>query len=161
MSQTLTREPIWAALFSLLQTIQYPPDPTMPGTLAPLLGYSRRLKHWADVDASLMPCLFLAEGDEDHSTPKPGMQDVILMMGKVYIYLNCPDSVIPGQVRNPVMDQLQALFPSALATTIQLGKQTLGGLVQHAIIKGQVATSEGTLGNIEVVVVPIEMLVLS
>lgn len=161
MSQNLTREPIWAALFALLQTVQYPSDPTNPATLSPLLGYSRRLKHWADVDVSQMPCLFLAEGDEDHSTPKPGLQDVILMMGKVYVYLNCPDPVVPGTVRNPVMDQIQALFPSALSTTIPLGKQTLGGLVQHTIIKGQVATSEGTLGDIEVVVVPIEMLVLS
>lgn len=161
MSQTLTREPIWDALFTLLKGIQYPSDTSNPATMSPLITYSRRLLHWADVDHSLMPALFLAEGDEDHSTPKPGMQDVIYMMGKVYIYLNCPDPVIPGQVRNPVMDQIQALFPSALSTTIPLGKQTLGGLVQHTIIKGQVATSEGTLGDIEVVVVPIEMLVLS
>lgn len=163
MSQ-FQREPIMVALFALIQgnTTFIPSliDPSSPATPQPFVTYSRRLRIFDAVDVTEMPYCCLASGDESHDTVKPGLQDKVYIRPNVFIYLPTPDPAIPGSVWNPIMDQLQALFPSSMQDPM-LGKQTLAGLVQHVIIKGEVKVFEGTLDGKMVGIVPLEILVVS
>lgn len=159
MGQIITREPVWVALFNMLKGIQYvAPGATVPG---PLATYSRRLKHWSDVPADQQPALYLSQGNERHETVKPGLADKITARGKIYIYVQVQnDDGVPGTVLNPILDQLQALFPSATQNPMT-GKQTLGGLVEHVLLQGEWLTFEGTLGAQEVCIVPLEILMVN
>lgn len=154
----LNREPIFVALFELLKGVK---TTDAVGKVVPLKDYSRRLKHWNDVDAAAQPCLFQAQGNEFHSTVKPGLTDLVKLSAKVYLYVRSPEPQVPGTVLNPILDQLQALFPSGKTSNPGSGKQTLGGLVEHAMIVGDILTFEGTLGDQEVAIVPLELLVVA
>lgn len=160
----LQREPIYAALFALIQAnTTYSPQveqPSQPAAQVPFTTYSRRLRIFDSVDLSEMPYCCLTTGNEEHETKLPGMRDLIRIKPQIFIYLPTPDPTVPGTIWNPIMDQLQSLFPSATQDP-QLGKQTLNGLVQHVIIKGEVKVFEGTLDNKLVGIVPLEILVFS
>lgn len=159
------REPIYVALMNLVTAnTKWDPsvvDPTQSSRLIPFKTYSRRLTIFDDVDPTQMPYCCLTTGNETHDTRKPGLQDFILIRAKLYIYVSSPDPVSPGTVWNPVMDQIQNLFPSSMQDNPAVGKQTLGGLVEHVIIKGDVLTFEGTLADKEVGIIPLEILVVS
>ena len=154
---TIAREPIFAAHFALLQAITTGSPPA-----SPFKTTSRRLRHWTDVPESERPYLCQAQGNEEHAWTHPALEAEIKLHAKLYIYVvnGSGDDAAPGTVLNPLLDAIQALYGPG-ATDPNTRKQTLGGLVKHARIEGEVLTFEGTLGNTEVAIVPIELLVTS
>jgi hypothetical protein len=141
----ITREPIYARLFDIACGC---------GEFATM---SRKLKHWSDVPASQRPALFQTQGNPVAIAPEAlGQATRWLLPVKLYIYLSTRGALSPGEAANPILDALDAAFAPHPAR----GIQTLGGLVQWARIEGPVETSEGTLGDDEVLIVPVNILSL-
>lgn len=136
----MTREPIYAALFAKLQAA------------ASFKTTSRRLKHFSDVPAIDQPALYVAQRSES-ATTVPGQPTVWTMNVDVYLYVNNrgDQNVIPSTLINPLIDAVAA----SLAPNPIDNKCTLGGLVQHAWIEGQIQTDEGVLGDQAVAVIPV------
>jgi hypothetical protein len=137
----MTREGIYAALFELICQA--------PG----LVMTSRKLLHWADVPAGQRPALFQAQGGETYSQTT-GLPAKRFLSAKLYIYVSTVGAVSPGEVLNPILDAITAMFDNGQAGY----RQTLGGLVHYARIEGTIETSEGTLGDDEVAIIPVQIL---
>ena len=137
----MNREAIYSALFAKLVAA--------PG----LVTTSRKLAHWADVEASAMPALFQAQGNQiaKVQTRQPTLWE---LNATIWIYVNTQGSGNPGSVLNPIVDAITAAMGNPFAGQ----PQTLGGLVEYARIEGELMTSEGTLGDIEVIKIPIKIL---
>lgn len=139
----MIREPIYAALFALVQSA------------APFVTASRRLRHWSDVGAAEQPALFMIQKSEaaEERRPLPVKWRTSI---DLYLYAQGPDEATPpSTVMNPLLDALEA----ALAPDAASNVQTLGGLVQHCWIAGRITTDEGVLGGQSVAIVPVEILV--
>lgn len=100
-----------------------------------------------------MPALFQAQGPQVPQT-QTGQPSKWHLTAKLWIYVSTQGASSPGEVLNPIVDAIDA----ALANFPIV--QKLGGLVQWARIEGDLETSEGTLGDIEVITIPIRMLVV-
>lgn len=140
----MNRETIFAALFERLSST--------PG----LVTKSRRLVHWADVPAVQQPALYLAKGAEVISQ-QTGQPSVVTMRATVWVYAmeKDPDAA-PSTILNGLLDGIQAaVAPSGDPTK---NKQTLGGLVHHCWINGNIETDEGTLGDQTVAILNIDIL---
>ena len=137
------REPIYSALFALLQGLD-------------LKTVSRRLKHWADVSPVEQPAIFQIQKREI-----PIQKRLIPTIWKLdldlYLYVNSGDDpqASPEIILNPILDEIEALFPPSDEDG---PAQTLGGLVSHCWISGPIETSEGVLGEQEVAIIPLEIL---
>lgn len=140
---TVQREPIYAAAFALA---------CQAGVF---LTTSRKLKHWNDVPANQRPALFMAQANAIAMPPAIiGQPTKWMLPVHLHIYLSTQGATSPGEVMNPIMDALDAMFSANPGR----GIQTLGGLVQWARIEGTIETSEGTMGPDEIAVVPINIL---
>lgn len=143
----MNREAIFSALFDRLSGV------------AEFTTKSRRLKHWNDVSPSEQPAMFQAQGDQSAAPGDParGLPTKWTLNVDIYIYVQCGDDEAPATVINPILDAVEAIlkpdYPDVQRT------QTLGGLVEHCWIEGQIDTDEGTLGNQAVAVIPIRILV--
>lgn len=138
------REAIYSALFDLVSNV--------PG----LVTKSRRLKHWDDVAAEMQPALFQAQKTQAAQPRPQGTPAKWTLRAELFLYVNSgqdPEAV-PATQLNDFMDAIEA----ALAPSPVSGLQTLGGLVQHCWISGEVLTDEGTLGPQAVAIIPIEIL---
>ena len=139
----MNREPIYAALFALVQSA------------ASFVTVSRRLRHWSDVAAAEQPALFQIQKSETAEERRPLPVKWRLAVD-LYLYAHAPDELTPpATVLNPLLDALEA----ALAPDPVSHVQTLGGLVQHCWIAGRIQTDEGVLGGQSVAIVPVEVLV--
>lgn len=140
----MTREPIYAALFAKLQAA------------ASFKTASRRLRHWSDVPAGQQPALFMAQRAESvvAQQPVPGLPKKVTLEVDVYVYVRAAANAAPGPLINPLLDAIDAALRGDPIT----GKQTLGGLCEHAWIEGTIETDEGTLGEQAVAIVPIRIL---
>lgn len=138
----ISREPVYAALFAKLQAA------------APFVTTSRRFKHFADVAPADQPALFLVQRPESVSTT-PGLDSVHELSCDAVVYANArgDDSVVPAAVINGLVDAVfAALKPNPITN-----KQSLGGLVEHAWVEGQIETDEGLLQEQGYALVPIRM----
>jgi hypothetical protein len=138
----MTREPIFAALFSKIQTVQG------------VTTFSRVLKHWNDCDPSEQPAIYMAQGNQfasHQSKDTPYKWDLSV---NLYVYVRTSDGIAPATVLNPILDQAESVL-----TPMHGMKQTLGGLCDACYIDGEIQTYEGTLGQQEVAIIPIKILV--
>jgi hypothetical protein len=141
----MNREAIYAALFALVSAADG------------LVTTSRKLKHWSDVPASQRPALFQAQARETVlATAVNGLPSRWLLEATLYVYVSTPGALSPGEVLNPILDAITV----ALAPTPAGAPQTLGGLVEYARIEGAIESSEGTLGDDEVALIPVRILTL-
>ena len=141
----ISREPIYAALFGLLETA------------ADFAVVYRRLRHWSDVSPPEQPALFMAQKTELASVKTLGAPTVWTLAVDLYLYVHSSDPYLaPATVLNPLLDAVEA----ALAPSATTGLQDLGlpATVQHAYISGKIETDEGVLGDQAVAIVPIEIL---
>jgi hypothetical protein len=141
----INREPIYAALFGLLETA------------ADFAAVDRRLRHWSDVAPAEQPALFMAQKTELASVKTLGAPTVWTLAVDLYVYAHSSDPYLaPATVLNPLLDAVEtALAPSATTGVQDLG---LPGQVQHAYISGKIETDEGVLGDQAVAIVPLEIL---
>lgn len=141
----ISREPIYAALFGLLETA------------ADFVVVDRRLRHWSDVSPAEQPALFMAQKSEMASIKTFGAPTVWTLAVDLYLYAHSSNPYLaPATVLNPLIDAVEA----ALAPSAATGLQDLGvpATVQHAYISGKIETDEGVLGDQAVAIVPVEIL---
>jgi hypothetical protein len=140
----MTREPIYEALFAQLQTI------------SGITTFSRRLRHWSDVQPAEQPALFQAQKKELQQ-PKKGLPAKVTLQCDIYLYVNTGNdlTVTPATTINPLMDAIEAVLAPNPAT----GVQTLNGTVSHCWIEGEIISDEGVLGPQGVLIIPVFILV--
>ncbi len=138
----IVRERLYASLFA-----------TLVGATG-VTTCGRRLQHWSEVTPSAMPALFLVQKSE---TPRYrlGLPPRWTLLADVYVYACQSD---PSQPPAPLLNGLLDAIEAALAPDPVHHVQTLGGLCSHCTIAGTVATDEGTLGDVAVAIVPIEII---
>jgi hypothetical protein len=143
----MIREPIYAALFALIQTA---------ATAAGAKTCSRKLRHWADVPPGQQPAIFQIQRNETSEQRKRIPAKWTLNVD-VYVYVNTSDDpkAAPSTLLNPILDALEEVMPPDEEAAG--GPQTLGGLVSHCWIAGTIETSEGVLGDQEVAIIPVEI----
>lgn len=134
------REAAYAALFAKLQTV------------AGIVTFERRLRHWNDVLPAEMPYLALAQTNQI-ATPVKGLPTKWTLGADVYLYVRAENQP-PGPLFNALLDALDvAISPPPGQVT-----QTLSDTVSHCWIEGEVQTDEGTLGPLAVAIVPLRIL---
>ena len=152
----MSRESLYAAIFAKFAGLTF-----TSGTKTAFGYVSRRLYHWEDLELDDFPALMQVQTREIVKQSR-GLPPAWTLSMSLYIYVRTEAQsdavVIPSQLLNPIMDAIDnALRPDDLKS----GTCTLGGLVSHAWISGPVETSEGNLGDLEVAVVPLEIVVPS
>lgn len=150
---SIAREPIYTALLTLLQ------QNVVDINGAPLVTYTRFLKHWADVPAQQQPYLCLTIGNETHGPYKTGLPRSVVLRPQVVIYVKTTGAAdggpSPATLMNAILDSLDNVVSN---TNDPQNRQSLGGLVQRCEVR-ETRTSEGTLGDQEVATVSLELLV--
>lgn len=139
-----TREQIYEALFAL--TFQ----------LNGIQTRSRKLKIYSDVTSAECPAIYQNQTGESVSQ-KINQPRITTMKCDWYLYLNDKgDRQTPPSTRiNDFMTSIDKLFlPDAGLATF-----TLGGLVQHCFINGEVRIVEGVLGDYSIAIIPINILI--
>ena len=112
---------------------------------------SRRLEHWADVSKERQPALYMAPQSQTYTVAGRGMPPKRSLPVSLYLYCNNDD---PSLMQD-LLDAIEAaLEPDEGEETL-----TLGGLVSHCRIEGQIETDEGLLGDQAVAIIPISILV--
>lgn len=118
----------------------------------------RRLQPWNQVAAQ--PALFLRNEGEEHAERRSGMPPKVTIKAEAWVYSNAgrnPDFA-PSAGLNSLLDAIEAaLKPTTYVNGAAL--QTLGGLVAHAWIEGEVMLHPGDLDGQAIAVVPIKILV--
>jgi hypothetical protein len=149
---TVSREAIATALANLIQGAYQWNQPV-----------SRRLVLWNKVDPSLRPAAFLVEHTEKHtwqSTTYPLRKRELQY--RLYIYISsqpADDTTTTGGTQfNTIFDALEAAIAPSGADIVS-GRNTLGGLVTHAFISGQVICDPGDLDGDGVAIIPFSVLV--
>ncbi len=142
----MKREPIYQALFDRINEIDG------------ISTCSRILQHWDDVSPNMQPALFLAQ-DSQAAEQVTGYPTKYVLGAKLWVYTHRDtNGQVPATQINNILDAVDgALAPDPMT----LNKQTLGGLVEHCWISGSIDTDEGLLGNQDVAIVPISMLVVA
>ncbi len=143
------REPIYVALWNLFIT--------HPNLVGKFVTQSRYLKHFDSVDAQAMPALFLAQSGEQWVKPGKGIPAKRVLMPHLAMYCATgqPDAVLPATLINNLLDVVDEVIeqPGNPANT-----QTLGGLVDHVYLEGQVEIYEGYLQDKSIVLVPLTIM---
>lgn len=138
-----SREAIYAALFELVTGA------------ATFKTVTRRIREYSDVAQATQPALLLLELGEKWDAPV-GKPPSVVLSSKLFIYCESGDPSQP--VSTQINSLLDAVMTALAPTQWQTYRQTLGGLVSHARIAGQVTIAEGLSGQSEAIV-PIEILV--
>jgi len=137
----MTRESIYSALFAKLQGI------------TGLNTVSRRLKHYDDVAPADQPAMFVTCTSQ-HGQQTKGMPSIYNLDSKIWIYVHETDkSIAPATGLNNILDKIYAVLNPAIPGN----KQTLGGLVEHCWVDGEIVTDEGSLGDQAVAILTIKM----
>ncbi|HEX3429544.1 MAG TPA: hypothetical protein VHT03_01550 [Rhizomicrobium sp.] len=141
------REAIYAALFALLS-----------GAVAFQMA-TRRIKDYADVDQARQPALLQVELGEKWNT-RLGAPPIITLAARIFVYCESNDPTAPvSTAMNALLDAVTAAIAPPILPHGPF-RQTLGGLVQHAGIAGDITIAEGLSGQSEAVI-PIEIVVNS
>jgi hypothetical protein len=142
----VNREVIYSALFKLLQSVDG------------VETFSRILAHWDDVSPNMQPALYMTVISQT-AEQVTGFPSKYMLDAKVWIYTHRDTAgVIPSVASNEILDRLDTALKPPVGPSF---KQTLGGLVEHCFINGEIVTDEGTLGSQAVAIVPVRMLVVA
>ncbi len=141
---TPSRETIIAALFDLALTA------------APFRTSSRRLQLWSKVAS--FPALFV-QSTGTHYPPRDvrGLPPRRTISAELWVYTDVgkDPNADPEQALNDIVDAMEA----ALAPSVVSGVQTLGGLVSHAWIEGEIEQFPGVLDGVAKAIIPVKILV--
>lgn len=149
-----TREPIYAALAALVFT-----DPRIAGVFR-LTG--RYLYHHEQIPGGSVntPAIFLVQfPGESHIRTGKGVPDKRTLKCSFVMYFYTPGAVqgeLPATACNTGLD----VIDDVLNLPDNPGNvQTLGGLVEHIYLEGEVSIAEGLLQEFSIVTVPITILI--
>lgn len=137
------REAIYAAIFAKASGV------------ATFKLSGRRFKHWSTVAPTDQPALFQTQGQETPEQSR-GLPAKWTVRVDLWVFVNTggDESVAISPMLNPIVDAIEAAFvPPNVG--VNGNAQTLGGLVSHCWIDGQVEYFEGVLGDQAIVIIPI------
>lgn len=142
---TASREAIYSALFDLVS-----------GSAA-FKTKGRRLKLWTDVNAAAKPALFVAQRGQTYVQGSEATPQKVTLKADIFVYTNVGKdaNVVPATQLNDLVDAVDA----ALAGSVVTGRQTLGGLVAHCWIEGEVMIDPGDIDGDGVAVIPVRILI--
>lgn len=140
-----SREQVYTALFDHMQN---------SGKLSMIKVFTRRLKHWSDVQPEDQPALYMEHTGESAKVMR-GLPTAHVLSVNLWIYVKTDENPT-GPVLNPILDAIDA---SLAPQTDGENTQTLGGLVHHCWIEGETQIFEGDLGDEAVAIVPVKILV--
>ncbi len=143
------REPIYVALWNLFLT--------HPNLVGQFVTTSRFLRHFDDVPTEQMPALFMAQSGEQWVKMGKGIPAKRTLMPHLAMYCSTsqPQSILPATLINALMDTVDDVIENPGNPS---NAQTLGGLVDHVYLEGQVEIYEGYLQNVSIVLVPLTIL---
>ena len=140
----MTRETIIAALFDLALTA------------ATFNSSGRRLQLWSKVAS--FPALFV-QSTGTHYPPRDvrGLPPKRTISAELWVYTDVgkDPNANPEAALNDIVDAIEV----ALAPNVLTGVQTLGGLVSHCWIEGEVEQFPGVLDGIAKAIIPVEILI--
>lgn len=145
-----TREPIYSALWQIVSF-----DPRIAAVFATT---SRSTRHFEDVSAEEMPALFMLQKRETWQRPGKGISPKRTLMAHFlcYQYNAAPNQNFNATGINALMD----VIDDVLTTVNNPGNtQTLGGLVEHVYIEGDVEIADALLQEKSIFVVPLTILI--
>ena len=141
---TPSRETIASALFDLALTA------------ATFNTSGRRLQLWSKVAS--FPALFV-QSTGTHYLPRDvrGLPPKRTITAALWVYTDVgkDPNANPEQALNDIIDAVEG----ALAPSVVSGVQTLGGLVSHAWIEGEIEQFPGVLDGIAKAIIPVKILV--
>jgi hypothetical protein len=148
---TPARETIYAKLFSVLQGA------------ANFQTVSRKYTPATNLTDGQCPALFMVQVKERYHHSPTNLPPLNTLHVDVVVVVSVPtmteptgaETVIPASLLNPVLDGIDAALQTDNPSTNQF---TLGGLVKHCYIEGEIMTDEGTMAPKAMAVVPIEIL---
>lgn len=150
----MTREPLYAALFAFFSGLS--------GTVAEgklFRTATRKLTTWDAAQPEDQPMLLMQQKRET-ANYRRGLPTIWTLDIALFVYVhtgaNNDQTLIPSQILNPLLDALEA---SLEVDDLSNNACTLGGLVSHCAISGAVEIFQGDLGDQEVAIVPIQILV--
>lgn len=163
------REDYFAALAARLATILVPGtvttfrgNSTSDGTpsVAQLKTCGRKILHWSDLPAELRPACFQEQSPGETWVQRKGLPPKVTLKAKWWLYAQTlsqqnPDAV-PSQALNPLLD---AICGALAVDDVTNNVCTLGGLVSHAWVEGDVEVTEGVMEDLTIVTIPVQMLV--
>lgn len=150
-----TSERIFTNLFALLAATQSLVDGAPSGQPA-FVTTGRKLPQVSNVAGAQQPALYMLEGEQDVLEKAIALAKYELHCAAVVFFRNTGgDAGIPStqlnDLRDAVVFQLQQrTLATDGATVIPLPaalRQTLGGVVYHARLKGRILANEGLLNN--------------
>lgn len=159
-------ETIYANLYTLLSQTTTLVD-GVPSDVPQFVTTGRKLPQVSNVSGVLQPALYMLEGEEDVLEKAIALAKYELHCAAVVFFRNTEgDDGIPSQQMNALRDaviyqlQQQTLATDGATVIPLLGgqRQTLGGVVYHARVKGRILKNEGLLNNQGAIVFPISIL---
>lgn len=140
----MTRAPLYAALYAEAQALK---------TAGTVRTVSDILLPFDQVPSEDRPALFQTVTRETpHYVSAIATPHAWTIEATWWVYVSRPDGTPPQAVLGPVLDAIEARL------TPLHGIVTLGGLVEKVQL-GTIETSEGTLGNDEIAIVPVRLTV--
>ena len=148
----MIREDIYLALQAQLQGI----NKVLTTDQAPVVTWGRRLPAADDLGSINQPAVYVITSGE-HRKPVRGFPDVVTLKADVWIFCNVGGDMhaVPVNQINYLLDALDAAVAPDPVTRFQ----TLGGLVSHCWIEGDVIIDEGLFQGQSFAIVPFMILV--
>jgi hypothetical protein len=142
---TVQYETIYAGLFALIENAYE------------FRTTTRWLQHWVDVPAVNQPYMAQCQSGE-HWIQRKGLPPRVTLRADLWIYCYAQQGTgsIPSQQMNEIRAAIDQVFQ---VDELSTNTCTLGGLVSHAWIEGEVLTDEGLLGPQCAMKIPVNILV--
>jgi hypothetical protein len=151
----IAREAVMAALIAKLQSIVFSAPVNGQTSFA---AVSRRLKLWGETPKSQRPALFITEHREQPSYQSETLPIKTTLSVDLFIYIDSSDqNTVPASALNIILDAIDAALKPGPADN---NRQTLGGIVSHCRVDGQVLKDPGDLDGDGLLWVPLKLLVL-
>ena len=145
----VTREQVSQALFNLINGV------------TDFQTSSRRLKQWDDIANVLKPAFYLTEQKESHTqNPSENTLTVRIIKYEAYIFVAETDpNAIPMTQLNNIIDLIDPSAGGVLKASPFTERQTLGGLVWHCTINGEIDKVPGDFDGQGVAIIPISVII--
>lgn len=120
---------------------------------------SRRLRLWTDVPQSEQPAVFIAERNDVVTRQSESMPSKTTLGVDLFIYTAAsnPDDV-PATKLNKAIEAIEAVLAPTRADLVR-NRQTLGGLVSHCYVDGEIFKEPGDLDGQGLAIIPLRILV--
>jgi hypothetical protein len=145
----VAREAVATALFNLLAATQISSQPAFKTT-------SRRAKVWSNTNNADQPAMYLIHtGEQVLQNQIFGVPKYLLHFEVViYARADANPAIAPDTQINSLLDAIDAQMQT---TTPPGERQTLGGLVYHAWIEGEILIDTGILDQQVAIMVPVKV----